>query len=80
MLTGTNSRNSPKRDASNSLSLGSSIRLGFFVQTNQLEVNEIAYSVEFSSHAYFSKCFREAFGCAAKEFVKARRGRDENRW
>jgi DNA-binding response OmpR family regulator len=41
---------------------------------NELNVNEVAYSVGFSSHAYFTKCFREEFGCTPKEFVKGRRG------
>ncbi|MCI0694950.1 response regulator [candidate division KSB1 bacterium] len=36
-------------------------------------INEVAYRVGFSSHAYFTKCFHEEFGCTPKEFVKARR-------
>jgi DNA-binding response OmpR family regulator len=38
---------------------------------NELTVNEVAYRVGFSSHAYFSKCFREAFGCTPREFVQS---------
>jgi signal transduction histidine kinase/ligand-binding sensor domain-containing protein/DNA-binding response OmpR family regulator len=36
-------------------------------------INEVAYRVGFSSHAYFTKCFHEEFGCTPKEFVKSRR-------
>ncbi|RMD93578.1 MAG: AraC family transcriptional regulator [Calditrichaeota bacterium] len=35
-----------------------------------LTVNEVAYRVGFSSHAYFSKCFRKEFGVTPKEFVR----------
>jgi AraC-like DNA-binding protein len=43
------------------------------LEQNELTVNEVAYRVGFNSHAYFSKCFREEFGCTPKEFVKAQR-------
>jgi signal transduction histidine kinase/DNA-binding response OmpR family regulator len=54
-----------------------SVRLyhaGKMLEENEFTVNEVAYSVGFSSHAYFSKCFREEFGCTPKEFVQTRRG------
>lgn len=40
------------------------------LEGKELNVNEVAYSVGFSSHAYFTKCFREEFGVTPKEFVK----------
>ncbi|MFQ5709384.1 MAG: helix-turn-helix domain-containing protein, partial [bacterium] len=42
------------------------------LEQNELTVNEVAYRLGFSSHAYFSKCFREEFGVTPKEFVKGR--------
>ncbi len=44
------------------------------LEQSDFTVNEVAYRVGFSSHAYFSKCFREEFRCTPKEFVKARLG------
>ncbi len=38
------------------------------LEQNELTVNEVAYRVGFSSHAYFSKCFREEFGCTPKQY------------
>ena len=34
------------------------------------DISEIAYNVGFSSPAYFSKCFREKFGCTPQEYTK----------
>ncbi len=41
------------------------------LEQNNLTVNEVPYRVGFSSHAYFSKCFREALGCTPREFVQS---------
>jgi signal transduction histidine kinase/ligand-binding sensor domain-containing protein/DNA-binding response OmpR family regulator len=35
----------------------------------QGNISEIAYSVGFSSPIYFSKCFKEEFGCTPTEFI-----------
>ncbi|MEK7728409.1 MAG: helix-turn-helix transcriptional regulator, partial [candidate division KSB1 bacterium] len=36
-------------------------------------VNQVAFWVGFNSHAYFSKCFHEEFGCSPTEFTKTHR-------
>ena len=35
-------------------------------------IGEAAFRVGFSSHAYFSKCFREEFGMTPRDFIKSR--------
>jgi transcriptional regulator GlxA family with amidase domain len=40
------------------------------LEQNELTVNEVAYRAGFSSHAYFSKCFREEFGRTPKEYIQ----------
>ena len=35
-------------------------------------ISEIAYRVGFNTLSYFSKCFREKFGCTPKDYVKTR--------
>jgi AraC-like DNA-binding protein len=32
-------------------------------------VAEITYQVGFSSQAYFTRCFKEQFGCSTKEYA-----------
>ena len=40
------------------------------LKEGELKVNEICYSVGFSSPSYFTKCFYEQFGILPKEFNK----------
>jgi len=49
-----------------------SIRLkkaAMFLRQNKLSVSEILYLVGFSTHSYFTKCFKEEYGMSPKEFV-----------
>lgn len=39
------------------------------LMTNNVNVSEVAYSVGFSSHSYFTTAFHEYFGMSPKEFV-----------
>ena len=34
-----------------------------------INISEVGYSVGFNDHAYFSKCFREAYNCTPSEFI-----------
>ncbi|MBQ0733342.1 AraC family transcriptional regulator [Aquimarina celericrescens] len=38
------------------------------IKTTDLNISEIVYSVGFSSRSYFSKIFREKYGCSPKSF------------
>jgi YesN/AraC family two-component response regulator len=40
------------------------------LKTGKANVSEIAYDVGFNSAAYFSKCFKKAYGCSPTEFAK----------
>ena len=35
-------------------------------------VQEVMYSVGFSDHSYFARCFRAEFGCTPSQFLKNR--------
>lgn len=41
----------------------------YLLVNNKVNVSEVAYSVGFSSHSYFSNSFHEFFGMSPKEFV-----------
>jgi AraC-like DNA-binding protein len=40
------------------------------ITEQQANISEIAYSLGFSSPAYFTRCFREEFGCPPSDMVK----------
>ncbi len=40
------------------------------IETSDLSISEIAYSVGFNSPSYFIKCFKEAYGITPTEFLK----------
>lgn len=40
---------------------------------SQLSISEIAYSTGFSSQRYFSKCFKELYGCIPSEYKNRKR-------
>ncbi|HRV55420.1 MAG TPA: AraC family transcriptional regulator, partial [Mangrovimonas sp.] len=33
-------------------------------------ISEIGYMVGFNDHSYFTKCFKEAYGCSPTDYVK----------
>ncbi|MCF7561344.1 response regulator [Sabulilitoribacter multivorans] len=38
------------------------------LEKSDVNISEIAYKVGFNDHAYFSKCFKEAYGCSPSEY------------
>nr|MDJ0646380.1 response regulator [Flavobacteriaceae bacterium] len=40
------------------------------LQKSDANISEIGYTVGFNDHAYFSKCFKEAYGCSPSEYSK----------
>ncbi|CAM3578094.1 hybrid sensor histidine kinase/response regulator transcription factor [Zobellia roscoffensis] len=50
-----------------------SIRLKYAVElleSNKFQISEIAYLCGFKEPSYFSRCFKEAYGCSPKEYGK----------
>ncbi len=41
------------------------------LKSSDINISEVGYSVGFNDHAYFSKCFKEAYNCTPSEFSKA---------
>ncbi|HQU21277.1 MAG TPA: response regulator [Flavobacteriaceae bacterium] len=41
------------------------------LKTQKANISEIAYSIGFNDPSYFTKCFREAFGCAPSDYPSA---------
>lgn len=39
------------------------------LKKSDINVSEVGYSVGFNDHAYFSKCFREAYNCTPSDFA-----------
>lgn len=40
------------------------------LQKSDVNISEIGYQVGFNDHSYFTKCFRETYGCSPTEFSK----------
>lgn len=40
------------------------------LKTSSINISQIGYSVGFNDHAYFSKSFKEQFGCTPSQFAK----------
>ena len=38
------------------------------IRTSELTISEVVYTIGFSSRSYFSKIFKERFGCSPKDF------------
>lgn len=47
--------------------------------TGNYRVNEVCYAVGFSSPSYFSKCFKNAFGCLPAEYAETAKNSPKNR-
>ncbi|MFT5243116.1 MAG: AraC-like DNA-binding protein, partial [Psychroserpens sp.] len=39
------------------------------LKKSDANVSEIGYSVGFNDHSYFTKCFKEMYGCSPTEFI-----------
>lgn len=39
------------------------------LQNSDANISEIGYAVGFNDHAYFSKCFKDAYGCSPSEYA-----------
>ena len=42
------------------------------LKSSDINISEVGYSVGFNDHAYFSKCFKEAYNCTPSEFSEAK--------
>ena len=40
------------------------------LRQSDFNISEVGYSVGFNDHAYFTKCFREAYNCTPSEYAK----------
>ncbi|WP_350286627.1 ATP-binding protein [uncultured Croceitalea sp.] len=43
------------------------------LKSADINISEVGYSVGFNDHAYFSKCFREAYNCTPSDFADAKK-------
>lgn len=43
------------------------------LQSADINISEVGYSVGFNDHAYFSKCFKEAYNCTPSDFAEAKK-------
>ena len=42
------------------------------LQTADINISEVGYRVGFNDHAYFSKCFKEAYNCTPSDFAEVK--------
>ncbi|WP_419213039.1 ATP-binding protein [Maribacter sp. X9] len=43
------------------------------LKSTDINISEVGYSVGFNDHAYFSKCFKEAYNCTPSDFAEAKK-------
>ena len=43
------------------------------LQSADINISEVGYSVGFNDHAYFSKCFKETYNCTPSDFAEAKK-------
>lgn len=48
-------------------------KAAYLLEHSQLRVSEIMYSVGFSTHSYFTKCFKDCYGLTPKEYARSKR-------
>lgn len=48
-------------------------KAAYLLEHSDLRVSEIMYSVGFSTHSYFTKCFKDFYGVTPKEFAASHR-------
>ncbi|MEM7548595.1 MAG: response regulator [Bacteroidota bacterium] len=41
----------------------------YLLETSDINVSEVGYEVGFNDHSYFSKCFKEVYGCTPSQFI-----------
>lgn len=50
------------------------LKLAVQILTNSdINISEVGYTAGFNDHAYFSKCFKEAYNCTPSEFLAAKK-------
>ena len=48
-------------------------KAAYLLENSEMRVSEIMYSVGFSTHSYFTRCFKDLYGVTPKEYSAGRR-------